>query len=281
MKPELRLSDVEFQLLRGLIHQRFGILLSEQKQRFLRMKLAPRVQGLGCQSFLEYFHRLEDEPVDGPEGRRLITAISNNETYLMREMSQLLAVKEQILPELGAWKRDINERKLRIVSAGCSTGEEVYSLAILLFETGQFFWDWDVSIVGFDADAAAVAMAREGVYQDRSFRMADDRYRRQYFESNGVGHRAKESIKRFVKFQHGNIMQASTWRTMPRADVLICRNVLIYFSDEKMRQALDLFYDCLRPGGYLLLGHSETLTGVPSRFESVRLTRSIAYRRSS
>lgn len=281
MRPDLPLSELEFRLLRDLIHDRFGILLPDHKERFLRMKLTPRVLGLGLRTFLEYFNLVEDEPVDGPEGRHLITAISNNETYLMRELAQLHALRDQILPELGTAKREQGQRELRIVSAGCSTGEEVYSLAILMFETGRFFWDWDVRILGLDIDAAAIATARKGVYKERSFRMAEESLRDQFFVKNGCGYRAKPSISRFVEFHQGNITQEETWRRTPRADVLLCRNVLIYFSDDKMRLALDFFYECLRPGGYLLLGHSESLMGIPSRFEPVRVPGSIAYRRAS
>jgi chemotaxis protein methyltransferase CheR len=280
MSYEFGLSEIEFRLLRDLIHDRFGIFFQNEKYSLLRMKLYPRVVQLGLGSFRDYFNFLKFSDREGRELEKMISLITNNETYFFRESSQLLAFRDHVLPELKKQKSETGEKRIRILSAGCSTGEEVYTLAILAFETGNFFWGWDLQILGLDVSESALEFARQGIYYPRAFRMTEADYLRNYFSANGSeNYKLKESIRKMTKFIAGNITNIETWKDLGEMDIIFCRNVLIYFSDDKIKQSANNFYQSLRPGGFLLLGHSETLTGIFADFKFRRFPGTVAYQK--
>ena len=279
MTYEFDLTELEFGLIRDFIHERFGICFSNEKRSFVRMKLYPRVVGLGLGSFGEYLSLVKYGPDGNRELARMISALTNNETYFFRESGQLEAFRNSLLPESREKKLREAEKKIKILSAGCSTGEEVYTLAMLAFETGSFFWGWDIRITGIDIDETALETARRAVYYDRSFRMTDPYFAQKFFSRNTAGYEARRNIKAMVSFRNGNIADPETWESVGDMDMIFCRNVLIYFSDEKVKTAVGHFYRALRSGGYLLLGHSETLTGISHRFEIVRHPETIVYRK--
>lgn len=270
------LTEEDFRIIQDFIHDKYGIYFKDEKRSFIKMKLNPRFISLGLKSFSEYIQFLKYGPESEKESRRMISLLTNTETYFFRELPQLNVFRDFLLPELRKEKMTRNEKNIRILSAGCSTGEEVYTLAIMIFDSGIFFWGWDVGIIGMDVNERAIKAAREGIYYERSFRLTDPEYRRRFFTSNSGDFIVKDSIKRMTSFVSGNITDQIT---ISDIDAIFCRNVLIYFSDEKLKTAIKNFHMALRPGAYLMLGHSENLSGVFDGFETRRFPGTIIYKK--
>ncbi|MDD5225206.1 MAG: methyltransferase domain-containing protein [bacterium] len=279
MNEPLDISDVEFRLIRDFLHDRFGIYFKEEKKSFVRMKLQARLIGLGMGNFGEYINYVKYQDRNGEEAIRMVAFLTNNETYFFREMSQLVTVRDSILSEIQGKKRGREEKEIRILSAGCSTGEEAYTLAMMVYENGNFFWGWDVKVLGMDINWRALEVAHRAKYFPHSFRMTDPEQKQKYFNENGGDYLVKDSIKRMVKFQYGNIADRKTWEKVGKMDIVCCRNVFIYFSEEKIQATLNYFSRILRPGGYLLLGHSENFTSLLAEFEPRRFPEAICYRK--
>lgn len=276
MINQIDLTEKEFRIMQDLIHDRFGIYLKDEKRSFIKMKLYPRLTALGFESFNDYIQFVKCGPDCRRELSRMISSLTNTETYFFREASQLNVFRDSLLPEFREKKSNQAEKKIKILSAGCSTGEEVYTLAMLTFDTGDFFWGWNVEIVGMDINEKALDVARQGAYYERSFRMTDPEYQKKFFTPNSGDFLAKDTIKRMTSFVSGNITNPMNMKDF---DVIFCRNVLIYFSEEKMKIVINNFYNALRPGGYLLLGHSETLNGSFNGFETKRFPGTIIYKK--
>jgi chemotaxis protein methyltransferase CheR len=279
MTQQFDLSETEFRLIRDFIHEKFGVYFKDGKRFFMKMKLSPRVVTHGFSSFNEYIQFIKYGFGNKRELSKMMSLLTNTETYFFRETPQLDVFYESLLPELRERKLARNEKTIRVLSAGCSSGEEVYTLAMLTFETGKFFWGWDVKIIGMDINERALETARNGDYYERSFRMTDEKYRQRFFSPNSGNYKAKNNIRGMTSFMSGNITDTLIWDTMRDIDIIFCRNVLIYFSDEKLKTAIENFYKALRKGGYLLLGHSETLTGIFNKFEPQRFPKTIIYKK--
>jgi chemotaxis protein methyltransferase CheR len=276
---QFSLTEMEFRYLRDFIHDKFGIYLEDAKRSFVQMKLYPRVIALGLTSFRNYLQAVRYGPDGARELARMISFLTNNETYFFRETPQLKLFRDVLLPEVREKKLAGKDNRIRVLSAGCSTGEEVYTLAMLAFETGSFFWDWDLRITGMDIDEKALETAREGNYYARSFRMTDPEYQKKFFSSNSGNFQPRDNIKRMTSFVAGNIAEARTWEAFQDLDIIFCRNVLIYFSPDKVKAAIAHFHRALGKGGYLLLGHSETMTGISDDFELKRCPEAIIYQK--
>jgi chemotaxis protein methyltransferase CheR len=280
MTCQFDLTDMEFRMIRDFIHEKSGLYFNEEKRSFLRIKLCQRLISLGLDSFLDYYYHLKYTKDDGKELSRMLSLITNNETYFFRELPQLTVFRDIVLPEIRERKIASNQRELTVVSAGCSTGEEAYTLAMLIFETGGFFWDWNVKVIGLDIDDGALEVAAEGKYSDRSLRMTEQANNERYFSKNSGDYKVKDNIIKITSFRKQNIVNPTTWDEINNIDVLFCRNVLIYFSEEKMRDTVGYFYKALRNGGYLFLGHSESLSSMPSDFKPRRFPETIGYLKS-
>jgi chemotaxis protein methyltransferase CheR len=184
-----------------------------------------------------------------------------------------------VLRELKHRKSSGGERSLRVLSAGCATGEEAYTIAMLIHDSGAFFWDWTVEVVGLDLDGAALEKARQGLYQENSFRATPEEARRAHFTPEEGGFRVKERLRRRARWVQGNLLDPAA-ALGPRAfDAVFCRNVLMYFSDAAARRAVAELQQLLLPGSYLLLGHAEALPRDGHSLEAVRYPGAIAYRK--
>ena len=274
---QFELYEKEFKLLQEYIHDRFGIRFKDEKRSFVQMKLFPRVMSLGFRSFGEYIQFVKYGSESDHELARMISLLTNTETYFFRELPQLNVFRDFLLPEFREKRIGCKEKRIKILSAGCSSGEEAYTLAMLTFDTGQFFWGWDIEIIGMDINEKALETAKQGIYYDRSFRMTEPEYIERFFAPNSGDYIAKTCIRKMTTFVSGNITSPLTMRDF---DIIFCRNVMIYFSEEKVKKAIHNFYEALRPGGYLLLGHSETLTGIFDEFETKRFPQTIIYQKS-
>jgi chemotaxis protein methyltransferase CheR len=270
------MSEAEFRLLRDLIHAHCGILFRSDTTYVLERRLGPRLQALGLSSFAEYHRFLRYDPGRAAELDEAVDVITTNETYFHREPLQLGAFSREILPELA--RTLAPQRRLRILSAGCSTGEEAYTLAILVRES-RLFEGWDVEVAGADISRRCVDAARAGAYGEHAFRTPEAERMRRWFRLRGGKWVVQEEIRRMVRFERENLLDPGALAAVPRADAVFCRNVMIYFDLGARRRVLAKLHERLRDGGWLLLGHSESLLNVTADFEIVHLTRDLAYRK--
>jgi chemotaxis protein methyltransferase CheR len=209
----------------------------------------------------------------------MVSHLTNNETYFFREQPQLAVFAELVLDAIKARKARRGERRLHVLSAGCSTGEEPLTLGMMLFDSGRFFWGWDVRVTGLDVDRAALETARRGLYHQNSLRAVPPPLLERHFVRDGAGVRVKETARRTVSFRAGNLLDPASYAGLPPLDAVFCRNVLIYFSDAAVQRAVSLFHEALAPGGYLLLGHAESLGRVSSAFVPIRFQGAIVYQK--
>lgn len=268
------LTDDEFRLFNEWLSEEYGLRFGPEKREILRARLEPRRAALNLRSFDELLFRVRYHPDRERERAALISQLTNNESYFFRESGQLDLLRDDVLPEL---RREVRGRPIRLLSAGCAAGEEAYTLAILARETlGP---NAPLEVTGLDVDAAALERAREGVYRTHAFRGIDDRLRARYFDGERERWRLAPEIRAAARFRQGNLVDPVWSEALPAQDVVFCRNVLIYFGDEAVRRAVEQLYRVLRPGGYLFLGHAESLSRVPSRFKPERRPGAVFYRR--
>lgn len=276
LPPGTRITEEETRLLQEIIHAHCGVSYGLDSGFFLERRLGPRLDALGLRSFSEYYQYLRYDPGGPREMEELVERITTHETYFFREQYQLEAFREELLPELHG--RLEGRRRLAVWSAGCSTGEEVYTVAILLVESGRFR-DWAVRVAGSDISKKVVVRARQGVYGPSAFRSTDDWVRRKYFHEEHGKLRVRDDVRGLCSFGQLNLLETDRYRVLGRCDVIFCRNVLMYLSREARHAVVEAFYDALSPGGYLLLGHSESLLNVTTRFDLVHLSKDLVYRR--
>jgi len=211
----------------------------------------------------------------------MISHLTNNETYFFREAPQLQVFADPILKALKERKAAAGERTLRVLSAGCSTGEEVHTLAMIIHDSGQFFWGWDVQVFGMDVDAAALEKARRGLYFHNSFRSLNPALMDRHFVGEGTGAQVREAIRRLVRLRQGNLLDPASYEGLRPLDAVFCRNVLIYFSDAAILKVVRLFHEALAPGGYLFLGHAESLSRITDLFTPIRFQGAIVYQKAA
>jgi chemotaxis protein methyltransferase CheR len=278
---DVDLSEEEFRLLRDLIHERFGLYFEDNQRASLRSRLAGRLASLGLLSFEDYYHYLRFGPEKADELQRMVTHLTNNETYFYREMPQLQVFADLVLKGIKEAKSRGEDRAVRVLSAGCSTGEEAYTLAMIAYDTGQFFWGWDVQVIGMDVDHLALEKARRAVYHHNSFRSLNPALLERHFvKMAGGAAQVKEAIRRLVAFRVGNIVDPASYAGLPPLDAVFCRNVLIYFSDATILKVVRLFHQALVPGGHLFLGHAESLSRITELFTPVRFQGAMVYRKA-
>jgi len=277
---EAELSEEEFRLLRELVHERFGLYFEDAQRGTLRSRLLGRLAPLDLLSFEDYYHYLRFGPRRKEELQRMICHLTNNETYFFREMPQLQVFADPLLRRIKEAKSAAGERKLRVLSAGCSTGEEAYTLAMVLWDSGHFFWNWDVKVTGMDVDTDALEKARRAVYYRNSFRtMSPEVVERHFLAQAGGGFQVKEAVRRLVELRHGNLVEPASYEGLGALDVIFCRNVLIYFSDAMILRVVRTFQEALAPGGYLFLGHAESLSRITDLFTPIRFQGAMVYQK--
>jgi chemotaxis protein methyltransferase CheR len=272
-----RLLPDEFRLLRELINRFCGMDFSDDAVFLFERRLRDRLRDLGIDDFTSYYHHLRYHPNAKTEIEAAVDALVTNETYFFREEYQLRAFRYEILPELKERLTQEGRNSLTVWSAGCSTGEEVYTLAILIDESG-LFGGWDVRVFGNDISRRVLAQARRATYAGSSFRAMPPQYEPYFIEAR-EGQQVIPHIRAMCHFGHLNLLDRDRSGLIGRTDAIFCRNVLIYFDERARRQVIDSFYERLYPGGYLLLGHSESLLNSTTAFELVHLTTDMVYRR--
>jgi chemotaxis protein methyltransferase CheR len=272
-----RMRRDEFRLLRDLVNRRSGMYFDDASFFVFERRLRERARALELGDFTAYYQYLRFHPRGPEELDEAIDALVTNETYFFREEYQLRAFADDVLPRLRTQAEAAYRRRLVIWSAGCSTGEEVYTLAILVLRS-RLFEGWDVRIFGNDISRRVLGVARRGVYPRHSFRAMPPQYD-EFFEPDPGGRRVVERVRALCQFGHFNLMERERAAILGRVDAIFCRNVLIYFDTDSRRQVIESFYDRLQPGGFLMLGHSESLLHVSTAFELAHLATDMVYRR--
>jgi chemotaxis protein methyltransferase CheR len=273
---DIHLDQAEFRLLRALINEHCGISFGMDARAVVERRLRDRLAALGLSSFGEYYQFLRYDERGRAELDEAVDLVTINETYFFREAYQLRAYKDEILPALRAAPH--TRERLSVWSAGCSTGEEVYSIAMVTRESG-LFPGRTVRVYGSDISRRCLVHARRGVYGPSAFRALPSELRRRYFVERPDGAHVADDLRSICQFGHLNLLDTPRATVVGRVDVIFCRNVLIYFDDASRRRVIDMFYDRLLPGGYLLLGHSESLLNLSTAFELVHLREDLVYRK--
>jgi chemotaxis protein methyltransferase CheR len=272
------LPDDIFRLLRDFIHGYCGIFFDDGSKFLLERRLTRRLEQRQLRSFEEYYHFLRYDRKREEELAVLVDNLTTNETYFFRESPQLRAFSEEILPEL---REVLAERKvIRIWSAGCSTGEEPYTIAILLLESGDWWRDWQVEILGSDINQRVLHTARKGVYKKSAHRVTSPEMLAKYFiEEEKGNYRIADRVRELVSFSYLNLLDPYKTSLITNMDVIFCRNVIIYFDKEAKKKVIESFYEKLRKGGYLLLGHSESLINISNAFALRTLKNDMVYQK--
>lgn len=262
--------------LMNLLSDYSGIHLSKDIPINLKLRLAPALLRKGIVSIREYYSYLKDHPEELHEA---VSCIANNETYFFREPKQLRIFSENILPEM-AKERSVgaygNRPLLRILSAGCSTGEEAYTIGILIEDSG-IFKDWRIEILGIDIDGEAIEKAKKAYYILKSFRGMDENLLWKYFIHHGEGFIVREEIRKMTGFSQGNLLKPSP--SLGTFDIIFCRNLIIYFTEHAIERTASILYDFLKDGGYLLLGSSESLSRSDHKFKTLRYPGAVVYKK--
>jgi len=253
------MTEDEYALFRDLIEKEVGIVMKGDKRLTLHTKLSHRLSVLDIRSYRDYYDSIISDPTK-EEFYSLIAHITNNETYFQREIGRITLVAG-LLNDIKRHRQKKNPKRVTFLSAGCSTGEEAYTLKIMLMESGLFAWGWEVNVVGIDVSRSALKKARNAVYTKNSFRILDgtDEFSRKYFDRKNDQYVLKPIYRSEVEFRHGNILDPASWEGIQDVDVILCRNVLIYMSDDAIGRITENFHHRLADEGYLLVGSSESL----------------------
>lgn len=279
---ELKISDSEFSSLRDYIYAQCGIYIADNRKYLLENRLVNRLKKLSLKDFGEYYYYLQYDSGKAQELNKLFEVITTNETSFYRNPPQLKVFQENILSEVIRKQREKNKKSLRIWSAGCSTGEEPYTLAMIISEVlaGEIP-NWDIKITANDLSARVLDSARKGIYSDYSLRTTPPEIAERYFDNEGKVYKVKPDLKKLVSFGQINLKDKVQLKRVERSEIVFCRNVIIYFDDEMKKQVISAFYDNLLPGGYLIIGHSESLHNISRAFKPIHYPGAIIYQKEA
>lgn len=277
------LSDATFEELRRFIYERTGIYFRDNKRYLLESRLKRRIEALGLDGFDAYLDRVRSAFASA-ELKELVNAVTINETYFFRHADQHKHFVRELLPALVEERLARGQRRVRIWSAACSTGDEPYTLALLILEHLQPRYPHvTFEIVGSDIDTEVVARARRAVYGTYAVRNVPPTLLAKYFTRSGTDRDPEYALspraRNLASFRQANLADEAAMRRMRDVDAIFCANVLIYFDQAAKERATASLYNALRDGGYLFVGVSETLYGVTQAFQPVRFAQSVAYRK--
>jgi chemotaxis protein methyltransferase CheR len=278
---EIALNDDTFFELRDLIYSRCGIYFTDGKKYLLEGRIAKRLSSLGLKSFEEYNKFLKTTN-NRLEFNQLFEVITINETYFFRAEFQLEAFEKVVVPEI--IKNKINQNQIkpvfRIWSSASSTGEEPYSLAIIVLEKLMpLYPNVSFQIIASDINNAVLEKARQGIFKEYSIRNLPAVYLKKYFKQNAGNYIISEDIKKMVTFKNINLYDTQAMKAENSYDVIFCCNVLIYFDIPSKQQVISYLYNNLNPGGYLFIGYSESLHGISKAFKLIHLPKAMTYKK--
>lgn len=265
MDVEKFMSDEEFHLLRDSVYSHCGIFFDNDSKYLLEKRLAKRLSALNLSTFHDYYHFLKYNRKKDQEMMDIMDILTTNETYFFRESFQLKAFTDEIIPELIKSKNTSGSHSLRIWSAGCSTGEEAYTIAMLLHGIKELR-GWNIEIIGTDISQRVLQHARRAVYGKSSFRATDEEYVRRFFVEQDDGLKVCDEIRNLVTISHLNLFDTNRMVMLGKMDLIFCRNVIIYFDLAAKKRVVESYFNSLSEGGFLLLGHSESLMNITTLF---------------
>ncbi len=281
-KQELKISDEEFIQLRDFIYQQCGIFIAENRKYLVENRLSNRIKELKLKSYTEYYNFLRFDIGKKAELNRLFEVVTTNETSFYRNPPQLKVFQEVILKNTLEECRKAGRKRLRIWSAGCSTGEEPYTIAMILHEIlKNEISQWDIRITANDLSEAVLNTARLGVYGEYALRTTPKDIVSKYFTKKGEQYAVNPNVKRLVNFGQINLNDKIQLARVEKSHAVFCRNVIIYFDNDMKKRVINAFYDNLIPGGSLHIGHSESLHNISRAFSPEHYTGIIVYRKQS
>jgi len=291
--PAPILTEAELKLLQALIYQECGMHFDERRTHFLQDRLLRRLKECRADSFYSYYRLLISK--EGKEElARLLENLTVNETSFFRHKAQLDLLQKYVLEELFRQKSVRREYSIRMWSAGCSTGQEPYTLAMLLTDALAYYYlrnplpvelplpkpmipaPWRVEILASDINYSVLRTAQEGTYSETQMAAVDYGFRLRYFDKVGDRYAVKKALKELVHFDFHNL---KTEYLPQRNDVIFCRNVMMYFDEAEQKRLIEKFYRCLNSNGYLFVGHAESLLGLTKKFQMVHKDSGTAYQR--
>jgi chemotaxis protein methyltransferase CheR len=290
---QVPLTDAELKLLQTLIYQECGMCFDERRMPFLYDRLNRRLRSCQLDSFHSYY-RLLTSYEGKSELRALVENLTVNETSFFRNRPQLELFRTQILQDFLISKQKKRDWTLRIWSAGCSTGQEPYTIAMLVADALALFYlrnplpfdmpypkplvppPWRLEILASDISYSVLRAAQEGRYTEEQMEPVDYIYRLRYFDKIGDRYAIKDSVKQLVHFDFHNL---KTQFLPQRNDIIFCRNVMIYFDNAEQSRLLEKFYRCLNPEGYIFVGHAESLLSMPNQFRIIHKDNGTAYQK--
>src|SRR4051812_15782629 len=290
---QITLTEPELKLLQTLVYQECGMYFDERRVHFLQDRLQRRLRTTGIESFYSYYRLLTSR-----EGKQELTALLENltvnETSFFRNKPQLELFQKRILEELLHRKQERRDWTLRCWSAGCSTGQEAYTMAMQISDALAYYYlrnplpfempspkplippPWRVEILASDMSYSALRTAQEASYSDLQMEPVDYSFRLRYFDKLGDRYAVKKAVKELVHFDFHNL---KTEFLPQRNDVIFCRNVMIYFDEAEQKRLIDKFYRCLNSEGYLFIGHAESLFGLSDKYKMIHVNNGTAYQR--
>jgi chemotaxis protein methyltransferase CheR len=267
------LTDHELSEIRMLIEERTGIHFDESRERFLSTRVREHMHERGYTRVSELLRAVRKTNV---EYDSLLERMLTQETSFFRYPAVYEAFEKRVLPEIHVSKFWKNPRTLRVWSAGCSTGEEPYSIAITIADSLSFADAWNVEILATDVGKQALKSAEKGIYSGRSLASVNEKQLAAHFTKVENKFHVKPRLKKMISFAPMNLASPVY---VGRMDLIFCMNVLIYFTEERRRTLVQRFYEALEPGGYLFLGHSESISKMPVKFQAIVLGDCILYRK--
>jgi len=282
LSTALKISDSEFVQLRDFIYQQSGIYIAENRKYLVENRLTNRIKELNLKTFGEYYYFLRFDASRKEEMSKLFEVITTNETSFYRNPPQLKVFQEKILPVTLDEIRKKGVKKLRIWSAGCSTGEEPYTLAMILHEVLKTELPmWDIKITANDLSEAVLKAARQGRYNEYALRTTPPEIISKYFIKKEGVYDVQPKLKTLINFAPINLSDRLMLKRNEKSHIVFCRNVIIYFDDDMKRQVIESFYDNLLPGGCMLIGHSESLHNISRTFKPEHHVGTIVYRKQA
>ncbi|TDT68639.1 chemotaxis protein methyltransferase CheR [Hypnocyclicus thermotrophus] len=258
---KIEMNDKEFELFRDYIYERSGIHYTINKKTILQNRVRRRLRDLELDSYTKYFNIIKNKSMSDPEVIKFFDEVTTNETSFFRHDKQFIALEKMVIPELLANRRIST---INIWSAAASTGKEAYTIAAVLKEIPELKGK-NIKILGTDLNQKVLNIAKEGKYDIKDIKNVEKKYLK-YFdidEKNGIV-TVKNELKSLVTFKRFNLTDRFT--SIPKMDIIFCRNVFIYFQKHTQKEIVDKFYDKLNPNGFFILGHSETLNGIDNNF---------------
>ncbi len=273
----IEITDDDFQKFREFFYRKTGINFETNKRYFVDKRLVERIEATQSGDFRSYFVKLRFQ-ASGEEVQQLTNLMTVNETYFLREEYQFDCLVKSILPEITQRKTDGSP--IRIWCIPSSSGEEPYSVALYLMERWPAISKWDVEIISSDIDTGILQKARVGRYSQRSVQHLPKAWLNKYFKSTGDDYQICDDLRQAVEVTRVNLAEPADTRPYRNFDVIFCRNLLIYFDDVSRKAAAETFYDALKPGGFICLGHSESMSRISSLYKVRKFPEAIVYQKS-